>query len=329
SLLSYGQGHASQGTAVDGSEARYLPYGGYRVEPTAELTDHGFTGHKMQSDVGLIYMRARYFVPGLGRFASADTIVPNPGNPQSFNRYSYTLGNPLRFIDPTGFFSEEEIIEYFDVETWEDVLSIFSEGGQLEGFGGWLRILKRAEMGDIVTFFNYKGHAPVAHVLFKAAFTEDNGRLLLSQIGSLGEITVGPILDGLTGGTMGEGYSLISTFSQNYYQTKADVIPGDFHMDLFLHSVDWPDMVLDGIGITCDSVSFGYGGRVVKEFARRMVLLPIAELVYALRKTDNDFSFGAMTTTIDIAGGIPYIGTIFDVYSIFDNIRSAGLNAYR
>ncbi|MBN1315451.1 MAG: hypothetical protein JXA42_08285 [Anaerolineales bacterium] len=41
------------GDYVDGTEARYLPYGGYRVEPTAELTDHGFTGHKQQDEVGL------------------------------------------------------------------------------------------------------------------------------------------------------------------------------------------------------------------------------------------------------------------------------------
>ena len=38
----------------------------------------------------------------LGRFISADTLVPSPGNPQSLNRYLYVLGNPLRYVDPTG-----------------------------------------------------------------------------------------------------------------------------------------------------------------------------------------------------------------------------------
>jgi hypothetical protein len=32
--------------------------------------------------------------------------VPEPGNPQSLNRYSWVLGNPLRYVDPTGYKEE-------------------------------------------------------------------------------------------------------------------------------------------------------------------------------------------------------------------------------
>jgi hypothetical protein len=38
----------------------------------------------------------------IGRFLSPDTIVPEPGNPQSLNRYSYVNNNPIRYNDPTG-----------------------------------------------------------------------------------------------------------------------------------------------------------------------------------------------------------------------------------
>lgn len=38
----------------------------------------------------------------LNRFASADTIVPDTNNPQSFNRFSYVRNNPLKLIDPSG-----------------------------------------------------------------------------------------------------------------------------------------------------------------------------------------------------------------------------------
>jgi len=47
-------------------------------------------------------MNARLYDPVLGRFISADTVVPEPGNMQAFNRYSYALNNPLMYTDPSG-----------------------------------------------------------------------------------------------------------------------------------------------------------------------------------------------------------------------------------
>jgi hypothetical protein len=49
-----------------------------------------------------MFYNARYYSPYLNRFVSADTIVPELGNPQAFNRYSYTINNPLKHIDPSG-----------------------------------------------------------------------------------------------------------------------------------------------------------------------------------------------------------------------------------
>ncbi|MCO5182297.1 MAG: hypothetical protein M9896_19840 [Candidatus Promineofilum sp.] len=37
-----------------------------------------------------------------GHFISPDTIVPDPLRVDSYNRYMYSLGNPLRFSDPSG-----------------------------------------------------------------------------------------------------------------------------------------------------------------------------------------------------------------------------------
>jgi RHS repeat-associated protein len=48
------------------------------------------------------YYKARYCDTLIGRFISPDTIIPRPANPQSFNRYSYCLNNPLKYIDPNG-----------------------------------------------------------------------------------------------------------------------------------------------------------------------------------------------------------------------------------
>ena len=47
-------------------------------------------------------MHARYFSAHLGRFMSPDPVIASPGVPQAWNRYSYVLGNPVKFVDPRG-----------------------------------------------------------------------------------------------------------------------------------------------------------------------------------------------------------------------------------
>ena len=49
-----------------------------------------------------MYYNARYYDPLVGRFISADTIVPNPTDPQQLNRYTYVTNNPVLYRDPTG-----------------------------------------------------------------------------------------------------------------------------------------------------------------------------------------------------------------------------------
>lgn len=61
-----------------------------------------YTGQVLDEDTGLYYYNARYYDPQLARFIQPDSIIPDLGNPQSYNRYSYVLNNPLRYTDPNG-----------------------------------------------------------------------------------------------------------------------------------------------------------------------------------------------------------------------------------
>ena len=90
----------SSGTRV--AELRYYAYGGTRYTYGTTPTAYKFTDQRLDESTGLMYYGARYYDPALGRFVQADTIVPEPGNPQALNRYSYVLNNPLRYTDPTG-----------------------------------------------------------------------------------------------------------------------------------------------------------------------------------------------------------------------------------
>ena len=50
----------------------------------------------------LDYMHARYYNPSVARFLSFDNGNPKPRAPQTWNRYAYALGNPVKLIDPDG-----------------------------------------------------------------------------------------------------------------------------------------------------------------------------------------------------------------------------------
>ncbi|MDY6833274.1 MAG: RHS repeat-associated core domain-containing protein [Chloroflexota bacterium] len=95
----------SSGTLV--AQVEYFPFGEIRSEIGLLDTDKLFTGQRLDG-TGLYYYNARYYDPTIGRFISADTIVPDWTNPQSLNRYSYCLNNPLRYTDPSGNMSDEE-----------------------------------------------------------------------------------------------------------------------------------------------------------------------------------------------------------------------------
>lgn len=80
----------------------YFPYGRARGHSTvSSTTDKQFTGHQ-QEQGETYFMQSRFYDALAGRFLQPDTIVPDSMNPQALNRYSYVLGNPLRYTDPTG-----------------------------------------------------------------------------------------------------------------------------------------------------------------------------------------------------------------------------------
>jgi RHS repeat-associated protein len=99
SLMTCGSGCGTAGAVV--ARQLYYPFGQVRYITGTLQTDFGFTG-QLADDTGLMFYNARYYDVVLGRFVSADTIVFNAFRPQSLNRYSYSINNPLRYIDPSG-----------------------------------------------------------------------------------------------------------------------------------------------------------------------------------------------------------------------------------
>ncbi len=67
-----------------------------------------YTGYERDEESGLDFAQARYYSSNHGRFTSVDplTASANLKNPQTFNRYSYVLNSPYKFVDPLGLISQ-------------------------------------------------------------------------------------------------------------------------------------------------------------------------------------------------------------------------------
>jgi RHS repeat-associated protein len=88
----------------------YYPFGEEATAFNQDTEQMKFTGHErdLASAAGagddLDYMHARHCSPLTGRFLSVDPSMASASavKPQSWNRYSYALGNPMAYIDPSG-----------------------------------------------------------------------------------------------------------------------------------------------------------------------------------------------------------------------------------
>jgi RHS repeat-associated protein len=79
----------------------YNPYGEVTHTAGSGQSMYAYTGEQLDAS-GLTYLRARYYDANVGRFTSRDTWSGNYNSPHSLNRWNYTNGNPINYIDPSG-----------------------------------------------------------------------------------------------------------------------------------------------------------------------------------------------------------------------------------
>ena len=79
----------------------YAPYG--EAQGSYSETPFGFTGEITDSN-DQIYLRARYYDPGMGVFPSLDPFEGMHSRPMSLNGYAWVEGNAPNAIDPAGKF---------------------------------------------------------------------------------------------------------------------------------------------------------------------------------------------------------------------------------
>jgi len=90
----------SAGSVVDSRS--YDSYGTPDYSSTSTVTDYGYQADQFDSSTGLIYLRARYYMPRSGRFLSRDSFAGLLSYPISRHRYLYASNNPVNYTDRTG-----------------------------------------------------------------------------------------------------------------------------------------------------------------------------------------------------------------------------------
>ena len=92
-------------TNADGEVTKKYTYDAFGVEKNIDDSDTNafrYCGEYYDAETGTIYLRARYYNPGTGRFISRDSFAGRRSDPLSLNLYTYCRNNPIRYIDPSG-----------------------------------------------------------------------------------------------------------------------------------------------------------------------------------------------------------------------------------
>ncbi len=84
------------------SVIQYTAFGEIRLTQGITPTKYRYTGQLAQAELGLDFYVSRFYDPLTAHFTSADTLIPEPGKSQGFDRYGYSNNNPIKYNDPNG-----------------------------------------------------------------------------------------------------------------------------------------------------------------------------------------------------------------------------------
>jgi RHS repeat-associated protein len=180
-------------------ETYYYPFGETRYN-SGNVTHFKFTGQEEDAETGLYYYGARYYDPVVGRFISPDSIVQAPFDPQTLNRYSYCVNNPVIYIDPTGHFTWKHPfrhpfsgIGHFFSNNWQIIVSVAIAAVSFYAAGEILELMSLDEVNGMCVEVSAATQAG----LHASAGAVSGG---LSSVISHGNIGLGMLTGAISGG---------------------------------------------------------------------------------------------------------------------------------
>jgi RHS repeat-associated protein len=97
----------SLGAVTD--EYEYDAFGNSFTRSGTTPNNYLYRGEQFDSDLGLYYLRARYYNPATGRFMSRDPENGIITDPKTLHKYDYAGGDPVNLKDPTG--REDDLVD--------------------------------------------------------------------------------------------------------------------------------------------------------------------------------------------------------------------------
>ena len=100
-----GHGDVTQLTDTSVNVIKNYDYDAFGNEKNPDVNDTNvfrYSGEYFDKETGTIYLRARYYDPGIGRFITEDSYTGKDADPLSLNLYTYCHNDGVNYFDPTG-----------------------------------------------------------------------------------------------------------------------------------------------------------------------------------------------------------------------------------
>ncbi|MGL5437592.1 MAG: RHS repeat-associated core domain-containing protein [Lachnospiraceae bacterium] len=208
----------------------------------------GFTGYQWDETSSTYYAQAREYSPTTGTFISEDTVHNIIGLPGTLNSYVYCWGNPCRWVDVNGLFSQSDANKlgfgyYADQfesginEIKDDISNAISEvGDQIAGSAVGQVVGNGAiAVGTAVTEFWNENIYGVDTLLYKdgdtSVKTHTGGNVIVNDV-NIDDIRIGwkfnvsvqiPLIDITVGSSLSGKYGDLSTLkTKDYLKWKVE-----------------------------------------------------------------------------------------------------------
>jgi RHS repeat-associated protein len=163
----------------------------------------GFTGYQVDEASGLYYAQARYYDPHSSRMTSADSWGGTRIAPQSMNRYSYCVNNPVSLVDRNG--------------RWPDIPLPPSLGDVLKYSGG---VANGAIGGILDATDSISGASPVIKAGLKGGVAV--GNFYLGGVSLVGKVVFWDPNFEINAGDVGAKFLMMEKDSDGIYHATFD-----------------------------------------------------------------------------------------------------------